>query len=109
MTTQVGLCGEVAGCPPLPTLLGAGDSPYPVARARWYCVSAARLRRCRESSMLAANAFAPNRSSTQPHQPGGKMNSQPYWTRQLVASMAAQEMWGFICKPNGKRACRPIW
>ena len=69
----------------------------------------ARLRRCKESSMLAANGFAPNVSRNQPHQPGGKMKSQPYWTRQVVASMGVQEMCGFICKPSGKKACRPSW
>src|SRR5216110_2479845 len=57
--------------------------------------------------MLAANGFAPNVSRNQPHQPGGKMKSQPYWTRQVVASMGVQEMCGFICKPSGKKACRP--
>ena len=41
--------------------------------------------------MLAANGFAPTVSRNQPHQPGGKMKSQPYWTRQVVASMGVQD------------------
>jgi hypothetical protein len=32
------------------------------------------------------------------------MKSQPYWTRQVVASMGVQEMCGFICKPSGKKS-----
>ena len=60
-------------------------------------------------SMLAANVFAPNVSRNQPRQPGGKMKSQPYWTRQVVASMGVQEMRGFICKPREKKAYRPSW
>ncbi len=59
--------------------------------------------------MLAAKVFAPNVSRNQSHQPGGRMNSQPYWTRQVVASMGAQEMCGFICMPSGSRTCRPSW
>lgn len=59
--------------------------------------------------MLAANGFAPTVSRSLPHQPGGKMKSQPYWTRQVVASMGVQEVCGFICKPSGKKACRPSW
>src|SRR5579863_10005414 len=45
-----------------------------------YCLSEARLRRCKECSTLAAMVFAPTVSRNQPHQPGGKIKSQPYWT-----------------------------
>jgi hypothetical protein len=31
------------------------------------------------------------------------MKSQPYWTRQLVASIGEQAMCGFSCSPNGKK------
>jgi hypothetical protein len=67
------------------------------------------LRRCKELSTLAAIAFAPNVSRNQPHQPGGKMKSQPYWTRLVVASMGVQAMCAFSCSPNGKKACRSSW
>lgn len=75
-------------------------------RAARYCLSEAPLRRCKDSSPLAAIVFAPNVSRNQPHQPDGKMNSQPYATRQPVASMESQVMWGFCCRPNGKKTCR---
>src|SRR5437879_5021159 len=74
-----------------------------------YCLSEARLRRCKECSTLAAIVFAPNISRNQPHQPEGKMKSQPHWTRQLVASMGEQAMCAFSCGPNGKKACKLSW
>jgi hypothetical protein len=69
--------------------LVAGEpvSYVPSGRACWYCLSELLLRRRKESSILAANCFAPNVSRSQPHQPGGKMKAQPYWTRQVVASI----------------------
>ena len=54
--------------------------------------------------MLAANVFAPNVSRNQPHQPGGKMKSQPYWTRQVVASMGVQAMCGFILQAQWEKS-----
>ncbi len=59
--------------------------------------------------MLAAMVLLPNFSRNRPHQPGGKMKSQPYWTRQVVASMGQQEICGTSCRPNGKYTCKPIW
>src|SRR6266516_2487232 len=82
---------------------------FPSVCACCYCLSEARLRRCKESSLLAAIVFAPNVSRNQPHQPGGKMAVSTYWTRQVVASMGVQEMCAFPCSPNSKKPCRPSW
>ena len=51
--------------------------------------------------------FQPKCWRNQPHQPGGKRKSEPYWTRQAVASIGEHAMCAFSCRANGKKQSRP--
>jgi hypothetical protein len=66
-----------------------------------------RLGRYNESWTPASNALPPNVSSTHPHQPGGRVKSQPYCKRQEVESIAVQVMVSWVTMPSGSVIC--IW
>src|SRR5512141_251193 len=73
------------------------DCPTTLLRSR---ASALRLSRCNESSTPASIILLPNVLSIHPHQPGGKVKSQPNCTRQETASIAVQVVVCSLVTPN---------